>query len=190
MKKENLDWCIYTYKHRKALLYVIDKYVKDPLVKEEMYKRARVHDMDKILMYFFMEQVESQLYHVEHKSHHLESGKVDNYLDRLEMVLDYESAPYTKPDKPLNAYDFTRKLLSMNYINEEQANPLFEIMHELGIDYSYNTTRDEEGMAFMEAIGEVTEEMILFEAIKYVHENKVPEIDMIQKRIFETEERT
>lgn len=179
----NFDWCVYTYKHRKMLLYVIDKYIKDPRIKEEMLARAKIHDMDKMLMYLFMEQVETQMWHVSNKSHHLESGKVHTYLDRLEMVLDYESAPYTKPDKPLNAYDFTKKLCDEGYIAETEAEPLFEIMHDLGIDYSYDATKDKEGMDFVASIGEVTWEMILMEVLKYVNENRTNELSIVENML-------
>lgn len=164
----NFEWCVYTYRHRRAFVYVVNKLVKDAALKEEMLRRARVHDMDKMLMYLFWDQYESQKRHVEQQPHHLECKKQKTYHDLVETVIDYECAPYTKPDKPLNAYDFMNKLLEMQLIDTEVADKLLEIMHDFGIDSSYDTTKDVAGMEHVKAIGEVTEDMIWQEVIEYL----------------------
>ena len=91
----------------------------------------------------------------------------------METVIDYECAPYTKPDKPLNAWDFVRKMQKLNYLDPELAEQLFGIMRELGIDMSLDLRQDREAMAYMESIGEVTEEMILMEVMHFIRE--IPE---------------
>lgn len=176
----NFEWCVYTYKHRRAFIYIVDKLISNPMLKQEMLKRAKVHDMDKMLMYLFLDQITSQKIHVQNQPHHLESGKGNTYYDLVETVIDYECAPYTKPDKPLNAYDFTKKLLEMGYLEREKADRLFEIMHDFGIDRSYKVTEDLEGLAYMDEIGEVTEEMILLEVLKYVDDNRNNELKHIE----------
>lgn len=178
----NLDWCVYTYRHRRALVYIIEKLVKDRKLKEEMLKRSKVHDMDKMLLYLFLDQRESMDYHVCHQPHHLESATLHTYEDLVETVLDLECSPYTKPDKPLNAFDFTHKMLEWKWVTPETANRLFEIMHMFGIDSSYPVTRDTEGMKFVSEIGEVTEEMILMEVCEYM-QTKPSEFEYIRERL-------
>ena len=53
---KNLDWNIYTYRHRRAFAYCVSRLIHDPVLKQEMLKRAEVHDMDKMLMYLFLDQ--------------------------------------------------------------------------------------------------------------------------------------
>lgn len=168
---KNFDWCVYTYKHRRAFVYVVNRLIHDPELKAEMLRRARIHDMDKMLLYLFWDQQRSQRYHVEHSAHHLECGSPQTWYDMVETVIDYECAPYTKPDKPLNAYDFVHKLLDMGILEQEKADQLLAIMHELGIDFSDTVMNDREGLDYIQAIGEVTEEMILREVLQYVSEN-------------------
>ena len=51
---KNLQWCIYTYRHRRAFEYCVRKYIHQPGLREEMLRRAAVHDMDKMIMYLLM----------------------------------------------------------------------------------------------------------------------------------------
>ncbi len=179
---KNFEWLVYTYRHRKAFLYTVEKLVRDPEEKAEMLRRAKVHDMDKMVLYLFYDQLTSQLQHVKTKPHHLECKAPKSRMDLLETVIDYECAPYTKPDKPLNAYDFTKKIEAMNLLDPGIVEQLLSIMHELGIDASYDLTKDAEGMAYMESIGDVTEEMILSEILDYVNENPAEELALIKQK--------
>lgn len=180
---KNFDWCVYTYKHRRAFRYILEKLIDEPVLKAQMRERAKVHDMDKMLMYLFLDQYMSQKEHVRTKPHHLESGLGNTYLDLVETVIDYECAPYTKPDKPLNAFDFTNKLLKMGLIEKGLAEKLIAIMKEFGIASSYLVTDDKEGMEYMQQIGKITEEMILMEVIDYIQNNDTPEMEFIRKNI-------
>ena len=56
---KNMQWCIYTYRHRKAFEYCVRKYIHEPALREEMLRRAAVHDMDKMIMYLLMDQKDS-----------------------------------------------------------------------------------------------------------------------------------
>lgn len=165
---KNFDWCAYTYRHRRMIDYLIEKLIHEDSLKTEMRKHAKLHDMDKILLYQVMDQQTAQNIHVEEQPHHLNCKKEKTYYDLVETVLDYESAPYTKPDKPLNAFDFTHKLIEMGLIKESVGEQLFQIMHELGIDYSGTVQQDTEGLAYAKQYENVTEEMILQEIVEYV----------------------
>ncbi|MBQ8932940.1 MAG: hypothetical protein IJ061_01505 [Lachnospiraceae bacterium] len=171
---KNLNWCIYTYKHRKAFEYTARKLIKDPEALGEMLRRARVHDLDKVFLYVFLDdQIVSQKIHVKRKKHHLENQEPKSRMDLMETVIDYECAPYTKPDKPLNAWDFVRKMDGLGYLDAELAGQLYGIMHEHGSDASRDLREDREGRAYLASFGEVTEEMVLAELMDFIHE--IPE---------------
>ncbi len=173
---KNLKWCIYTYRHRRAFEYCVRKYIHEPALREEMLRRAAVHDMDKMIMYLSMDQKEAQEMHVKTQPHHLENDLTRTYEDYVETVIDYECAPYTKPDKPLNAYDFTQLLMDRKALDEETGNALISIMEDIGIANSTTYIDDEEGQRYISSLGEVTEEMINKEILTYINEH--PDIEL------------
>ena len=65
--------------------------------------------------------------HRQLSSHH-ENEIEKNKADYIEMVLDWESARYTKPDKPLNAYDTLYKYYP------EMEKEILPILKEFNID--------------------------------------------------------
>ena len=75
---KNREYIEYTYKHRKIVIYLANKYVKENKDVSNVHRQLSSHHDNSI-------------------------EKTD--ADYVEMVLDWESARYTKPDKPLNAYD-------------------------------------------------------------------------------------
>ena len=164
----NLKWCRYTYMHRRAFEYCVDKLIREPELRAEMQRRARVHDMDKMVMYLVMDQKAAQEQHVRTQPHHLENDLPRTYEDLVETVIDYECAPYTKKDKPLNAYDFVNLLMDWKALTAEMGDRLIAIMAELGIDNSDTVSSDEEGRAYIDSIGEVTEDMIINEIVEYI----------------------
>lgn len=180
---KNFDWCAYTYKHRKMFVYIANKLIKDEEMKAAILERAKYHDVDKLLLYMFLDQDISQKHHVVTHKHHLECNEEKSYIDLLETVIDCECSPYTKPDKPLNAFDFLNKLLEMKLVSTEIATRLFDIMHELGIDYSYSYTKDSEGVAYAQTIENVTEEMILLEVLDYVKNTDADELNYIKNLV-------
>ena len=93
---KNLNWCIYTYRHRRAFEYCVNKLIHDPDLKEEMLKRARIHDMDKMVMYLFLEQKEAQKIHMMHQPHHLENSLPRTYEDLVETIIDADESPGRK----------------------------------------------------------------------------------------------
>ena len=94
---QNLDYIKYTFLHRKALFSVAEEH---SINAESLY---RYHDLDKVINYLFLSKQEAHEMHVTMQEHH--NRKSNEHKALLEMVLDWESARFTKPDKPLNAYD-------------------------------------------------------------------------------------
>ncbi len=123
----NIEHIKYTYKHRKIVLFLANKYVKNK--KEEIINQLKKHDMDKMFLYLFYNKKDASNIHRSFTSHH-ENELPKNYVDYVEMVLDWESARYTKPDKPLNAYDTLYK-----YYPDMEENVL-PILKEFGLDMS------------------------------------------------------
>lgn len=167
----NLEFCIYTYKHRKALEYLVHKLIKDDDLKVTMLKRIKFHDMDKMCMYQFLEKKDASKLHRETAPHHMENEIPKNKYDYIEAVLDYESAGYTKPDKPLNAYDTINRFEQNHVLNEETIKELKKVLEELNINYSYSVTQDKEGMNYLNAFSNITEEDIKNELITYLTNN-------------------
>ena len=97
--QENIE---YTYKHRKIVKYLAEKYIQKN--KKEKIKQIEEHDIDKIYMYLIYEKKEVSRIHRK-ISKHQQNEKEKTEVDYEEMALDWESARYTKEDKPLNAYD-------------------------------------------------------------------------------------
>ena len=123
----NIEHIKYTYKHRKIVLFLANKYVKNK--KEEIINQVKKHDMDKMFLYLFYNKKDASNIHRSFTLHH-ENELPKNYVDYVEMVVDWESARYTKPDKPLNAYDTLYK-----YYPDMEENVL-PILKEFGIDMS------------------------------------------------------
>jgi len=122
--KEYIEYIEYTYKHRKIVMILAEKYFK---VNKEVIEKIKYHDLDKLFMYLFYNKNDVKKIHRNLCKHH-ENDLEKGYLDYVEMVLDWESARYTKPDKPLNAYDTLYKY----YPN--MAEEILPILVEIGLD--------------------------------------------------------
>lgn len=122
---KNEEYIKYTYKHRKIVIYLAEKYIKEEMVLNQIKK----HDIDKLFLYMFYGKKDISKIHRTLSNHH-DNEKEKTYIDYVEMVLDWESARYTKPDKPLNAYDTLYKY----YPNME--NKILPILRKFGIDKS------------------------------------------------------
>lgn len=154
----------YTYMHRKAFVFVVNKIVKDEAQKKELLRRAEFHDMDKMLLYTLIEKEASSAYHRKTAAHHMGNSDYKDVFDIMEAVIDYECAGYTKEDKPRNAYD-TIMELKPNHSDE-----LLKITSEWGIDKHYlNTPQDEEWQEYSKTIVlPMTEEVIMREIYGYI----------------------
>lgn len=87
----------YTWKHKKAFLQT----EKQLLGKNTI--RGYLHDVDKLFLYLFLDARTAHQLHRKYSKHH--TIKATTTKDYIQMIIDWECARYTKPDKPLNAYD-------------------------------------------------------------------------------------
>lgn len=91
----NIDYIKYTMLHRVA--------IEQCAIKHNMAGLYKEHDIDKIIYYLYLPLKEAGMLHTRTQPHH-----DDNEIDLVvlyEKALDWESAPLTKPDKQLSAYD-------------------------------------------------------------------------------------
>lgn len=93
---KNKEKIIYTLKHKKAFLYVEKKLLGYNTL------RGYLHDLDKVILYLIFDYKKVHNFHRKHSKHHNKAKKEKDYI---QMVIDWESARYTKPDKPLTAYE-------------------------------------------------------------------------------------
>lgn len=121
---ENIEHIIYTYKHRKIVMLLAEKYFKG---NEELLEQVRYHDLDKLFMYLFYNKKDVSKTHRNLNRHH-DNDLEKTYLDYIEMVLDWESARYTKLDKPLNAYE------TLYNFYPHMVENILPILQEMGID--------------------------------------------------------
>lgn len=88
----NFKYIKYTINHKKEYL----KLEKKLLGKNTL--SGYLHDLDKVFLYLILPKKIVQKIHRRFSNHHVLHGK--NYLA---MVIDWECARFSKPDKPLNA---------------------------------------------------------------------------------------
>lgn len=167
---KNIEHIKYTYKHRLIVMKLAEKYFKE---NKELLERMKYHDIDKLFLYLFYDKKSVSKLHRDLSSHH-ENEIEKTKLDYMEMVLDWESARYTKPDKPLNAYD----TLVRFYPN--MKDDILPILKEMGIDKP-NLPPEEDIQNFAKQIDQITEEALLEELISYL--KLVAEKDKEQKLI-------
>ena len=149
---KNLEHIKYTYKHRKIVIKLGEKYFPD---NQELMTKLRYHDLDKLFLYLFYDKKDVSRLHRDLTSHH-ENNLHKNKLDYIEMVLDWESARYTKPDKPLNAYDTL-----INYYQGMES-VIMPILEEMGINKS-NLPMDEDILKLAQELDDVSIEEIVNE---------------------------
>lgn len=95
--KNRVKYIRYTLRHRVAFRVV------ERELCGKVSLRGYMHDLDKVVLYVIFGKKLASKIHRRYARHHERSAKT--YEDYLEMVIDWECARYTKPDKPLNAYD-------------------------------------------------------------------------------------
>ena len=93
--KINKERVKYSLKHRKAF-----RKIEKQLLGHNTF-RSLFHDLDKVILYNFFDYKAVHNFHRNHMRHH--KTKARTYNDFVQMVVDWECARYTKPDKPLNA---------------------------------------------------------------------------------------
>lgn len=185
---KNLEYCKYTYRHRKAFYYVVNKIIKDETIKKEMLTRARFHDLDKMTLYMFLEKKTSSSYHKNFSHHHLENNLPKTFYDYLESVIDFECAGYTKPDKLLNAYDTIEKIFKTQ-VDSDVYDSLIDILKKYNLNSSYCVLDDHAGLEYLKRYENVTEEMLIYEVLDYVNNFKNNTFTVFQKDILKTIEK-
>lgn len=91
---KNIESIKYTLAHRKAFRVIEKELLGYNTI------RSLFHDLDKVLLYPFFDRKKVHNFHRKYMRHH---SKARTYNDFVQMVIDWECARYTKPDKPLNA---------------------------------------------------------------------------------------
>lgn len=92
--------------------------------------RSFFHDVDKIILYHFLPTEFVHTCHQWWSRHHERRAKTRK--DFIQMVIDWECARFTKPDKPLNAYDTLYKF----YPHLEDK--ILPILKELNLAQKHN----------------------------------------------------
>lgn len=87
----------YSLEHRKAFLALEKKLLGKNTI------RGYLHDVDKIILYHFLPTEFVHTCHQWWSKHHERRAKTHD--DFVQMVIDWECARITKPDKPLDAYN-------------------------------------------------------------------------------------
>lgn len=123
----NYNQVKYSLMHRDVVKLLAKKYVNDP----EFLKRVEYHDMDKVLLYMQESILLAHSKHLEFISHHLESNIKKNKDDYMEIIIDWDSARYTKADKLLNAYQTLNRLYPSYY------EVMIPFLKELNLDHEY-----------------------------------------------------
>ena len=142
---KNKEYIEYTYKHRLVVIYLAKKYFPN---NKELLKQVELHDLDKLFLYLFFNKKDVSKLHRDLNYHH-ENDLEKSKLDYIEMVLDWESARYTKEDKPLNAYDTL-----VNYYSD-MSEVILPILKEMNIDKSL-LPKDEDVCEYVESIRDIS----------------------------------
>lgn len=90
--KERMRYVQYTVQHRAAL---------QRIAKSKGFSFP-FHDLDKVILYPIVGIHITKKLHRWWSSHHYRNGDIK---DKVQAAFDWESARFTKPDKPLDAYD-------------------------------------------------------------------------------------
>lgn len=116
---KNKDRIKYSMDHRKAFQKVEKQLLGHNTV------RGLFHDLDKVILYHFFDYKKVHNWHRNYAKHHAKCAKT--HEDYVQMVIDWECARFTKPDKPLNA----RETLDKYYPNLKDK--VLPIIEELGL---------------------------------------------------------
>lgn len=153
---QNIDKLLYTYKHRKIVLMLAKKYFN----KKELLDQLEKHDLDKMFLLLLFDKKIIKDIHRSISSHH-DNDIPKTELDYIEMILDWESARYTKEDKPLNAYD---TLVKYYPHLEGDILPLLQEMH---LDKP-NTEKEKDILEYAKSLEKATEDDVKEELIQYI----------------------
>lgn len=94
--KQRIEYVKYTLRHRRAL---------NELAKKYGYSFFW-HDFDKVILYPILGKKLTHRLHRSWSGHHYKNGDIKN---KIEAAFDWECARFTKPDKPLDAFETWQK---------------------------------------------------------------------------------
>lgn len=127
---------INNYKHIAYTLKHINAFAKTEK-KLTGWRIYLFHDWDKIFLYVFLPFLAPKFisrFHQRHSNHHptyIKNGvrhlKPRRQINFVEAVIDWECARYTKPDKPLDAYNTMKK-----YYKEYESD-IMPILNDLAL---------------------------------------------------------
>lgn len=159
---ENMDYIKYTILHIKT----IEQIYKD-LGKQNVNE---LHDLDKVAFYTMLSKQDAHNLHREIQKHHNHHNEEMEVI--VDEVMDWESAHFTKPDKPLSAYETLEK-----YYNDSKV---YDKIKQVMIDFdlwnkgNYVCITEEE---FYKKIDEIS----LEEVANYVKRGKQYLHDIIEE---------
>lgn len=153
---KNIEKLLYTYKHRKIVLMLAKKYYNN----KELLDQLEKHDLDKMFLLLLFDKSLLKGIHRSISNHH-DNDLPKTELDYVEMILDWESARYTKEDKPLNAYDTLIKY----YPHLEDK--LLPILKEMKLDKS-NTDKEQDIVEYAKTLEHASEDDVKDELIQYI----------------------
>ena len=123
----NLHKMRYTYLHRQAIFTLAEKLGIDATP-------YLTHDTEKYLMYLWLEEdVTRECHRILNRHHDYDKGVAIDRETLVEMMLDWESARFSKPDKPRNAYDTLYKWMPV-----EMHEPMATLLKEYNLYYPTN----------------------------------------------------
>ena len=94
---KNKEYIKYTLRHKKAFLEV----ERELLGKNTL--SGYLHDLDKVFLYMLFSKDKVHNFHRKHSKHHtIKACKKKHFI---QMIIDWECARKTKPDKQLDAYE-------------------------------------------------------------------------------------
>jgi len=99
--KDKVNAIKYTLEHRKAFLMIEKKLLGKNTI------RGLSHDLDKVFLKLIFDKNMVQKVHRNFSRHHEKRAKTKT--DYIQMIIDWECARFTKPDKPLNARETLNK---------------------------------------------------------------------------------
>lgn len=96
----NKKYIQYTLAHKKAFLQIEKQLLGHNTL------RGYFHDSFKVVLYLFLKKSTVSEIHRKYSRHH---NRTHTTKDYIQMIIDWECARYTKPDKPLNARETLNK---------------------------------------------------------------------------------
>ena len=103
----SLSGQLYTLNHKQAYL------ATQLAIIGNISETGILHDTDKLVLYGLIDKRQASKAHRLYARHHIQVSKTDRDLE--DCIIDYECARYTKPDKPLNAYNTVMKYTPDKY---------------------------------------------------------------------------